>query len=153
VQRTPLLPRVVAARPHPSAGALLEGPRCGAGPTSARGRGPRGVAERGHGQRRAAGPAGKKIGEGVRRKEKRGKELTCGPWLAGERRESGESARAGPREEKERERGKDGPDVAHAGRRRKRGEGDGPREERAGPRGGKEAGWAAFSNSFPFFLF
>jgi hypothetical protein len=35
-------------------------------------------------------------------------------------------------------------------RRERRGEGDGPRRERAGPRGGGEAGWAAFSNSFPF---
>jgi hypothetical protein len=33
VQRMPRLPRVVAARPHPSAGVLLEGPRRRTGPT------------------------------------------------------------------------------------------------------------------------
>jgi hypothetical protein len=64
----------------------------------------------------------------------------------------------GCQREKEREearsgwgQGKAGPGVAHAGRRRKRGEGDGPWGKK-GPAqgGGGEAGWAAFSNSFPF---
>jgi hypothetical protein len=63
------------------------------------------------GRGRAEWPAEQRAARGGRRKEKRGKELTCGPWLAEgeiERERSGwggagPRARAGPREEKERE--------------------------------------------------
>jgi hypothetical protein len=53
VQRMPRLPRVVAARPHPSAGALLEGPRRGTGPTCGLGERAQGCG--GAGPRRATG--------------------------------------------------------------------------------------------------
>jgi hypothetical protein len=79
----PHLPRVVAARPHPSAGALLEGPRAGCG-----------TVEQAQGAEARPGGVVSGTESSARRKEKRGKELTCGPWLAEGERERGESSRA-----------------------------------------------------------
>jgi hypothetical protein len=83
--------RVVAARPNPSAGALLEGPRCGGGTDvrlgsdAARGRGPRVRWSGAMANARAAGPAREKQGRGARR----GMSLTSG--TAGSEREERES--------------------------------------------------------------
>jgi hypothetical protein len=62
-----------------------------------------------------------------------------------EERQSGEGARAGPRrgrKERERERGKDGPSVAHVGR-----------GEERGPEGEGEGVWAAVLFSFLLLFF
>jgi hypothetical protein len=142
-QRMPRLPRVVAVRPHPGAGGLLEGEEgSGAGQwghASVR-EGAQGAAERptvsgraAHGQRQSS-----RTGEGKKTEEARGrgkKVLTCGPGGRGRRRVRGEGE--GARAE---EQGEWAGAWPMRGRKRER------RERPAGG-GGK---WATLS--FPFLL-
>jgi hypothetical protein len=149
-QRMPRIPRLVAAQPNPSAGNLLEGKEgsvLASGALRARGREPRGAAERPTVDGRADGPARGKTEEGARGK----KRLTGGTGLAeGERRESGRErllaggeglARAGPWREREGEGEawgwETGPGCGPRGERRGRGarERERGREEWAGLRG------------------
>jgi hypothetical protein len=90
----PRIPQALAVRPNPSTGGFLESEECSvpaSGTLQARGREPRGAAERPTVSGRAAGPARGKTKEGARGK----KRLTDGTGLAeeeGRRRRSGGGA-------------------------------------------------------------